>query len=364
MPRVTVLLPTFQAEKYLRQTLESIFAQTQQDFELLVIDDGSTDGTLEIIHGFSDPRIKVLTGPRKGLAAALNYGMLQASGEYIARIDADDLMISERIAKQLTFMDTHPGVAVCGGWQQYFDRSTYLHAPPASPEQCRANLLFRCDLCHSTLMLRKEVFLRNALFYRTDYAAEDFELWTRALDYGEITNLPEVLGYYREDGKSITSTKKERLIVQQGEIVAATLNRNLNIRLSKKQIRYFIGWVNPFFDERHGISKDAREDAWHDLKQVLTSIYQRNQEVRYYEENALLCTLRAEWAVLRYNAPFALLEQEITDLSQVFTEQSGMEVMLQKLKSFCKNYRGIRRKYWKLKSLLSRRQVNRGRGEG
>lgn len=355
MPRVTVLLPTFQSEKYLRQTLESIFAQTQQDFELLVIDDGSTDGTLEIIHGFSDPRIKVLTGPRKGLAAALNYGMLQASGEYIARIDADDLMISERIAKQLTFMDTHPGVAVCGGWQQYFDRSTYLHAPPASPEQCRANLLFRCDLCHSTLMLRKEVFLRNALFYSTDYAAEDFELWTRALDYGEITNLPEVLGYYREDGKSITTVKKEELIIQQGEIVAASLKRNLGIDLSPKQTTYFIGWVNPFFNERYGIPSEDRETAWWDLQTILAQIYRQNREKHYYDEKALLNALAAEWVALRYNAPFELPKKDISTLEQVFTKRKRGPILLRRMLSFCRNYKGLRRKCQKLKSLLEKR---------
>ena len=359
MPRVTVMLPTFQSERYLRETLESIFAQTLQDFELLIIDDKSTDGTLDIVHSFDDTRIKVLPGPQKGLAEALNFGMQQASGEYIARIDADDLMVSERLAKQYAYMDNHPEVAVCGGWQQYFGRSTYLHAPPASPEQCKANLLFRCDLCHSTLMLRKKVFLENQLLYNPEFAAEDFELWTRVLNHGEIVNLPEVLGYYREDGKSITSIKKEQLVVQQGDIVATTLKRNLNIQLTPKQTRYFIGWVNPFFDARYGVPREEREEAWRDLKQILTLIYQRNKEVRYYEERALLRTLDAEWAVLRYNAPFELPEKEVSGLEQIFRKRSRSTILRQKLRSFCRNYKGLQRKYWKIKLLLDRRHTKR-----
>lgn len=353
MPRVTVLLPTYQSEEYLRETLESIFAQTLQDFELLIVDDGSTDDTLDIVRSFEDARIKVIQGPKKGLAQALNFGILQSSGEYIARIDSDDLMVPKRLEKQCAYMDNHPEIAVCGGWQQYFGRSTYLHAPPASSAQCKANLLFRCDLCHSTLMLRREVFIKYSLFYSSDYAAEDFELWTRVLDYGEIANLPEILGYYRDDGRSITSTKKERLIVQHGDIVASTLKRSLNIRLTPKQTRYFIGWINPFFNERYGVSQEEREEAWHDLKQILTLIYQRNRQVQYYGEQELLRTLEAQWAVLRYNAPFELPEREVPDLNQVFRKRSRSEIFRRKLISFCRNYKGFRRKYWKIKSLLN-----------
>ena len=364
MPKVTVLLPTYQSEKYLRETLESIFSQTFQNFEVLVVDDRSTDDTLSIIQRFTDSRIRLLNGPQKGLAEALNCGMCQAAGEYIARIDADDLMVPSRLEKQVAYMDSHPEVAVCGGWQQYFGRSTYLHAPPEDSKQCRANLLFRCDLCHSTLMLRRDVFLRNNLFYDSSFAAEDFELWTRVLDYGEISNLPEILGYYREDGRSITTAKKDWLIVQQSEIVAATLKRNLNIELTPTQTVYFRGWVNPFFDAQYGVPKGERGSAWQDLRRILTQIYERNREAGYYDEKALLKALAAEWAVLRYNAPFELPRKEISTLEHVFVEHKQFQVLLRKTLSFCRNYRGIKRKYWKLKSLLDRRQRNRHRGEG
>ncbi len=286
------------------------------------------------------------------MAEALNFGMLRAAGEYIARIDADDLMTPDRLMKQIAYMDEHPNVIVCGGWQQYFDRSTYLHKPPSSAEQCRTNLLFRCDLCHSTVMLRKQVFCENNLFYDPNYAAEDFELWSRAIGYGEITNMPEVLGYYREHDCSITTAKKDQLVFQQGEIVAKTIERYFGIALSPTQMRYFSGWTNPFFDARQGITKKERKSAWSDLMSILSLIYQRNQVVQFCGEQELACTLRAEWVALRYNAPFELEEKSITDIRQIFAKKRRSQILLQKLRGFCKNYRGFRRKYWKIKSVL------------
>ena len=351
MPKITVLLPTRQSELYLCETVQSVLTQTFSDFELLVVDDASTDRTLEILASFRDGRIRVLAGPGKGLAEALNLGLRQAGGEYIARIDADDLMTPRRLEKQVAFMDVNQKAAVCGSWQQYFGQSTFLHAPPVSPEQCRANLLFRCDLCHSTLMLRKDVFLQNQLFYNSGYAAEDFELWTRVLDFGEIANLPEVLGYYREDGRSITSQKRERLIQQNGQIVAQTLKRNLQIRLTEDQQSYFGGWENPFYKRKNGIVRESREAAWKDLKDILWKIYEHNQQVGYYQEAALLRTLDAQWNVLRYNAPFSLSMRAVSP-QDLFRKRSRCAVLCRKFRSFCRNYRGFRRKYIKICKML------------
>ena len=115
MPRVTVLLPTYQSERYLSDAVDSVLTQSFSDFELLVVDDGSTDRTLDILRGCADPRIRVVQGRRRGLADALNLGIDDARGEYVARFDADDLMVPNRLARQVEFLDENPGVAVCGG---------------------------------------------------------------------------------------------------------------------------------------------------------------------------------------------------------------------------------------------------------
>lgn len=353
MPKVSILLPTHQSGAHLRETLDSIRAQTYQDYELLAVDDASTDQTLEILRQCADPRIRVIQGRNRGLADALNLGISCAQGQYIARIDADDLMVPKRLEKQVRFLDTHPRVIVCGGWQQYFGLSTFLHAPPASAEQCRANLLFRCDLCHSTLMLRSSSLIDHDLFYDSAFAAEDFELWTRVLDVGDIANLPEVLGYYREDGKSITTTKKEKLIQQNGEIVAASLYRNLGIQLAEHQKRYFTGWTNPFYQKEAGNSVEERAQAWTDLQTLFLKICEKNQEIGYYSQSALLKTLRAEWTRLRYQMPFLLPDHEIYP-EELFQKINRMKALMIKGKSFQRNYRGIYRKYKKIQSILKR----------
>ncbi len=353
MPKVSILLPTHQSGAHLRETLDSIKAQTYQDYELLVVDDVSTDQTLKILQEHQDPRIRIIQGRNHGLADALNLGIKYAQGKYIARMDADDLMVPERLEKQVCFLDTHQNVIVCGGWQQYFGLSTFLHAPPASPDQCRTNLLFRCDLCHSTLMLRTSVLIDHDLFYDPAYAAEDFELWTRVLDVGDIANLPEVLGYYRETGQSITAIKKKTLIRQNGEIVAASLRRNLGIVLSEDQKQYFTGWTNPFYQKRRGAYMGERTEAWSDLCSLLLNIYQSNQELGYYCEAALLKTLRAEWVRLRYQLPFLLPNQEVSP-DNLFQKVNGLEIIMRRGMSFQSNYRGIYRKYKKIRSVLGK----------
>lgn len=353
MPKVSILLPTYQSDKHLKDTLCSIASQTFQDYELLIIDDGSTDQTLEIIQQFSDKRVRIVEGNRKGLADALNVGIMSAEGEYIARIDADDIMTDRRLEKQVVYMEKHPEVAVCGGWQQYFGLSTYLHAPPASADQCRANLLFRCDLCHSTVMLRRSFFIEHKLLYNSYYAAEDFELWTRVLCFGEITNLQEVIGLYREDGQGITKAKMQLLMDQNGEIVAASLKRNLQMTLDDEQKKFFTGWSNPFYSGAIRKKRKERMQQWENLKRLFLQIYEKNKQIAYYNDQALLKVLRAEWMRLRYNMPFQLPKNEV-NVDLLFQKESKISQTIKKVKFFCRNYRGAYRKYKKIKSFISK----------
>lgn len=355
MPKVTVLLPTYMSERYLPETINSVLAQTYRDFELLAVDDSPTDRTIEILKSYQDQRIRIVQGKRQGLADALNLGIDLALGEYIARIDADDTMVPTRLAKQVAFLDANPNVAVCGGWQQYFGLSTFLHNPPASAAQCRANLLFYCDLCHSTVMLRKIFFQTYDLRYDGRFAAEDFELWTRVLDYGEIANIPEVLGYYRYVGQNITKRKLNELIRQNGQIVAATMLRALQIRLTERQKEYFAGWINPFYGPKGAPLRDERQECWADLQQLLMTVWMRNQAVHAYDDNALLQAIRKEWLSLRYRMPF---QTPVGNVAQedMLKNVPRWSVILARAGNFLRNYRGLRRKLYRLQSKLYRQR--------
>ena len=347
MPKITILLPTYHSELYINEALDSIRRQTMKDFEILVVDDSKTDQTRSILSQATDLPIRVLIGRQKGLADALNLGIMQAKGEYIARIDADDLMTHDRLEKQANYLDAHQDVIICGGWQQYFGKSSYLHAPPADSDQCRANLIFRCDLCHSTLMLRRNVFVEHGLFYDASYAAEDFELWTRALEYGEIVNLPEILGYYRFDRQNITVAKMKQLIEQNGQIAAKTLKRTLNIELSEEQAAYFTGWSNPFYEDGRFADETIRRRGFEDLKKVLLQIKEANEKLGAYESGSLCKALQAEWLRLRYRIGFYIPKGQM-DKTQLFQEISVPQRFFLKIQAVCANYPGLKRKIIKV----------------
>lgn len=203
VPAVSVVLPLYNCPDYIGEAVESILAQTFQDFELIVIDDGSTDGTPDVVRQYSDPRIRLITQANRGLAATLNRGIELARGRYIARQDQDDRSMPERLAKQVAFLDTHDDCALVGTWAEIWrdNRKTERsHAPPSDDAELKFLLLLNNAFVHSSVMIRKSALDRVGA-YSTDRARqppEDFELWSRIAREFDVANLPEVLHVYRE----------------------------------------------------------------------------------------------------------------------------------------------------------------------
>lgn len=206
-PKVTVLMPALNAEAFLPETLESVWAQTFSDFELLAVDDGSTDRTPEILAACRDPRLRVLRNEtRLKLSGALNRGLDEARGEFIARMDADDLMRRDRLARQVEHLERHPEIGCCGGWVRTFgDGRRKILRFPGGAESLKAFALFYAPFAHPTAMFRREWFAREGLRYDGSYyPTEDYELWSRAVLRFPCGNLPRVLLDYRVHGKSMT----------------------------------------------------------------------------------------------------------------------------------------------------------------
>jgi len=206
-PRVTVLMPVYNGESFLRDAIDSVLAQTFADFELLVIDDGSTDGSVGIVRSYADPRIRLLQNPANlKLVATLNRGLKEARGELIARMDADDISLPARLGKQVAFMDGHPEVGACGAWVETFgEREGDVWDYPTDPDTIRCTLLFRSVIAHPTVMLRRERFDPAGLRYDARYPqAEDFQLWQRAGNHFPLANLGEVLVRYRFSHASVS----------------------------------------------------------------------------------------------------------------------------------------------------------------
>lgn len=215
-PKVSVIMPVRDGERWVSEAIRSVRDQTLAAFELVVIDDGSTDATPDILvaAAAADPRIVVLQQQRDGLVAALNRGLAAARAPLIARLDADDVALPDRLARQVDHMAAHPGVVLLGGWATIIDeqgRPKGREMRP-SPKNLRATLMKKSPFIHPTVMFRAEAAHRVGGYHAAFEAGEDYDFWLRLADVGEIAILPELLIRYREHGGSVTRTRQLRQI--------------------------------------------------------------------------------------------------------------------------------------------------------
>jgi len=226
---ISVTMPVFNAEKYLAESVESILNQSFQDFEFIIIDDSSTDRSLEIMnqYGNMDNRIKVLQNKyAKGVVGASNTGLEASQGKYIARMDADDVSLPDRFEKQHRFMESHPEVAVCGTWADTFGQKTKLMKLPETDAEIKTVLLFFCCMIHPSVMMRQDFLRAHQLSYRELFdTAEDYDLWARALDYTQFHNIPEALLKYRVHATQITCARKAEQVRKRKAIKHYLLER-------------------------------------------------------------------------------------------------------------------------------------------
>jgi glycosyltransferase involved in cell wall biosynthesis len=215
-PRVTVLLCVYNGERYLDEALHSIRNQTLRDLEILVIDDGSTDGTAAILqrHAAEDQRIRVERHDHnRGLVASRNWGLGIAQARYVALMDADDVALPQRLERQLQFLELHPDVPALGTWAWHIGpRGRRVSASDVGPATSEAFQRMRKDarvffLIAPTVMLDRVVVLDAGGFREAMFPAEDADLWTRLAAQHEVLALPERLLLYRVHGGSISSTR-------------------------------------------------------------------------------------------------------------------------------------------------------------
>jgi len=207
-------MPAYNAEKYIAEAIASVLDQTFTDLELLIINDGSTDTTEQLINSFTDPRIRLINQTNQGVAAALNIGLLNAKADLVARFDADDICMPERLQLQYDFLKAHIGFVIVGSNADYIDRhDEYIFTgrmPAYSDEDIRRLILNQCPLIHSTIMFRKDAVLKAGSYNTHAHAFEDHLLWSRLLDYGKAYNLREVLVKVRLAPESVSIDEKWR----------------------------------------------------------------------------------------------------------------------------------------------------------
>lgn len=230
-PKVTVLMPVYNGERYLREAIDSVLCQTFRNFEFLIINDGSTDGTVGIVNSFTDPRIRLVHNETNlGRCATPNKGLDMAQGEYIARMDCDDISLPTRLEKQVDFLNANPDVGLCGTWIRLFMGAENIIEYPLTHDAIKCQLLLGCQLAHSSVMLRKNVFTDHQLYYDVNCKlAEDYDLWTRSSYVTHLANIPEILVKYRWHTEQISQVEADALDKYSSDIRMRHLSTSLII---------------------------------------------------------------------------------------------------------------------------------------
>jgi len=241
-PRITALMTVFNGEKYIREAIESFLNQTYKDFEFLIIDDASVDSSRDIILSFKDPRIRLIANEKNiGFVSSLNKGLQLAKGEYIARIDADDISMPERLEKQLIFMENHPEVGLLGCWVENIDEFGNIidnwHRPHENGHLRWCLLTGTNCIAHSSTFYRKKIALQLG-GYR-EMRAEDYDLWSRMSFQTKIYQIPEFLIRLRKHISSSVEKYSKETEKMTRLVMRESMSRILEKDITGEQIDIF-----------------------------------------------------------------------------------------------------------------------------
>jgi glycosyltransferase involved in cell wall biosynthesis len=215
LPAVSVVMGVYNGELYLAGALESILSQTFMDFEFIVVNDGSTDSSAEILRSTRDPRLRTVEQANAGLTRSLNRGIALAQGEYVARMDADDTCMPQRLAAQVAYMERHPATVLLGTAYQHVDllrdRQVDIY-PPGANETLRLAMVSGNPFCHSSVMMRRSALEKVGGYDENFRYVQDYELWSRLALVGEMANLSEILIARRYHAGSVSNNWRTELL--------------------------------------------------------------------------------------------------------------------------------------------------------
>lgn len=249
-PLVSVVLPNYNNGPYLREAIDSILNQTFPDFEFIIIDDCSTDNSIEIIESYSDPRIILKVKEKNsGIVDSLNIGLDIAKGEYMLRMDGDDISTPDRMEKLLRFMEENPSIGVCSSAIQNFGLVDDLWKFEADPQKNKAMLLFGHGIGHASSIFRMIFFREHGVRYRNGYPfVEDYKLFTELSEFADFNCINEPLYKYRRLPHTSTIANEETLRDRIGLIHIEVLNQLLDRTASSDELYIHFNLYRGVFD--------------------------------------------------------------------------------------------------------------------
>lgn len=275
---VTVLMPAYNAELYIAEAIESILNQTYTQFELMIIDDGCTDGTIDIIKGFDDDRIKLVVNEKNlGLIATLNKGLDLIKTPFIARMDADDISLPTRLETQYQFMQNHPQVGACGTWYDNIlpdnterKGGRYL----AGHNQVLFKNLYQLHIIHGTTMMRTEVIEKHNLTFNSAYShAEDYDFFTRLAKFAELYNIPAALYKIRHHSESV-SKKFSSIQEDNSNTVKQRIFKEIGVSVNSEQLNLYRELMHQNYGNLTG---EKRQE----VVELITALVSANEKSKY-----------------------------------------------------------------------------------
>jgi glycosyltransferase involved in cell wall biosynthesis len=296
MPKVSVVLPVYNVAAHIQQTIESLLRQTFTDFELLVLDDCSTDDTVAKVSAIADPRLRLIRNPHNlGRAGTDNAALEHVKGEYLAKMDGDDICHPERLAKQVAFLDQHPAVNVVGSFMQNFGADTYLNRYPADPADAQVLTLFTLPTGNPPMMLRASLFKEQGLRYDAKLRqTEDYDFCARYIRQLTIATIQEPLVQYRVPVR----TQKHAILSERENVsdqVREQLLRTWGISFTARELHVYN--TIAMLERPPGDVTLAEAEAW--LRKLLAF----NEQQPLFEPAALRRGLGERWFEVCYTYP-------------------------------------------------------------
>lgn len=271
-------MPTYNVAPYVREAIDSVMQQTYTDFELLVIDDCSTDDTVSVVRSIDDPRIHIIQNEKNvGLAENLNRGLSHITTEYVARMDGDDIAEPFWLEREVTILDSHPEIGICSGGFERFGTVKSLVSFPEHHEDCLANMLFECSVIVPTF--RMSLYRDHGLRYSTyAFPAEDYRFWAECLRVTKIYNIQATLFHYRMHPMQICTARSKE---QQRKVAQVR--------------RYMLEWLSEDFNEEEQTyytgqfmaAQIASKQDYQERKAFCQKMIEKNRSVGHFSEEAL-----------------------------------------------------------------------------
>lgn len=291
-PLVSVFIPMFNSSQYIREALDSIINQTYNNLEIIIIDDGSTDKSVEIVKSYNDSRIRLIQNEcNKGIPYTRNLGLKKAKGKYMAIMDSDDISYSTRIERQVEFMEKNNEVDVVGSFYEIFGykKSKTVKAKYVFPDELAIFFLFSNGICNSTALVRLDTIRNNNITYNNNYfVAQDYDFWTQVSKIGKLQIIPEVLVKYRTGHENITNLSFSKKSIERFKIINSIqkeLFSYYGFKFSDKELEIF----TDFFNDNYHLKID--KFTLQSIQKILDELIEQVNRSKIFSEKIFVSIL-------------------------------------------------------------------------